>query len=43
MKLILDPGDVYQLAIPNFDMPLTKISNDSTYIVSYGNFRTLHR
>jgi hypothetical protein len=35
MKLIVDPGDVYQLAIPNFNMQLAKISNYATYAVSY--------
>jgi hypothetical protein len=38
MKLIVDPGDVYQLVILNFNMQLAKISNCATYAVSYTNF-----
>jgi hypothetical protein len=35
MKLIVDTGDAYQLAIPNFNMHLAEISN---YALSFHNF-----
>jgi hypothetical protein len=35
MNLIVDPGDVYQLAILNFNMQLAK---NATYAVTYPNF-----
>ena len=42
MKLIVDPGDAYQLGIPDFDMQLAEISNNafSFHIIM---FCILHR
>ena len=42
MKLIVDPGDVYQLVIPDFDMQLDKISNNALSF-HIKKFRILHR